>query len=176
MGNARWAKNLLAKRVANGRHCCFQTSARLVFQRQWPAREGLHEDLHILAGSNEPVMDLLAPESAPARAFGPVAVGGLRETAFQEVTSPSVITPGLHAGGLRAGTLHKFVFAVSGDATTVRRGGALVAQWTRCAHAFAGKIFGGLSFWTVAPRFGQHARVCNDLWIGDSHVGMGIAR
>ena len=68
----------------------------------------MHEALHILAGSNEAVLDLLVPESAPARAFGPVAVGGLREAAFQEVTSPSVITPGLRAGGLRAGTLHKF--------------------------------------------------------------------
>src|ERR1035437_9484946 len=126
--------------------------AEPVRARAGPRPECAGQDLHVLAGRDEPVLDLLAPQPTPAGTFEPMAVGGLRETAFHQVTTPAVIAPGCRTGGLRPGPQHKIVQAVPGKMASGGRAGAVRAQRTGRTHPLAGHILGGLPPLMIAAR------------------------
>ena len=121
-----------------------------VFARQWPGTKSAGQELHILAGGDEPVLDLLAPEPAPARAFATMTVGALREAAFHQMTPAAVISPGFGAGRLRSGAQDQFMFAVTAHHAAVLRVRALGPQGTGRADALAGHILGVLALGIVA--------------------------
>src|SRR5215469_15334325 len=52
---------------------------------------GSKQNAHILTGCNQTVLDLLAPESSPARSFKTVIVGSLSKTALHQVSAPLAI-------------------------------------------------------------------------------------
>ena len=51
----------------------------------------VQEDAHVLDGGDQVVLDLLAPEPLPARAFEVMIVGRISKAAFHEVLSSSAI-------------------------------------------------------------------------------------
>ena len=50
--------------------------------RTWPAILMAQEDAHVLDGGDQVVLDLLAPEPSPARAFKVMIVGGVSKASF----------------------------------------------------------------------------------------------
>jgi len=60
------------------------------------------KDTDVLAGCDQVVLDLLAPEAAPARVFEVVIIGRVGEAAFHEVATPAPI--GLGGSAVRLGT------------------------------------------------------------------------
>lgn len=72
------------------------------------------QDCDVLHCGNQPVLDFLPPESAPARAIEVMLVGCLRKTAFHQAASSGAISIGLGQAG--AGRVRSQAFLLSSGA------------------------------------------------------------
>lgn len=104
-------------------------------------------------GGDEPVLDLLTPEPAPARAFEVVAVRGLREAALHQVTTTTSIRLCFGEPGKRERDFQFSLLPVSGHRPTGFAASTFGPQQTRRADFFVGDIVRHLSTSMEATRF-----------------------
>ena len=65
----------------------------------------LQEDLHVLDGGNQPVLNLHAPQPPPAGPFETVMIGGVGEADFRQMLSTLTVPPRGGAVRLLAGSI-----------------------------------------------------------------------
>ena len=81
--------------------------------------ERTNEEFEVYAGRNEPVLDLLAPQSAPARALRAMRISRLCETAFHQMATAAVVPPRLRTAGLGSRGQDQVVLKVAIEFATV---------------------------------------------------------
>ena len=138
------------------RRCALKAGGRPVASR-------VPEDqLDVLAGGDEPVLDLLTPQPPPAGLLEVVEIGRLREAALHQISAATAIAPGDGTQALGLGALDQLVLEVPMQRATVHRAGTLAAQCTAAADAFARGVFVGLEALAQAREYdvaGTPARV-----------------
>ena len=101
----------------------------------------LQEDLHILDGGDQPVLNLHAPESSPAGAFEAVMIGGIREADFRQMLSAASVASGGGAMCLLAGSVQECLLFMTMKCAPLRSTRTLGTQHTGRTHGFGQKVF-----------------------------------
>ena len=69
----------------------------------------------VLYGGDQPILNLLPPEPAPARPFEPVIVCRIGKTAFHQMLTPPPVPPGRRTVGLDPRPIQKLLIHVTMD-------------------------------------------------------------
>ena len=99
----------------------------LVGSRNWLLRWRPDEDFDVLAGRDQPVLDLLAPKPTPPGAFETVAVRCLSEAAFHEMLSSATILFGGVAQPLGLCALNELMLQMTMQRSAIGSSRALAA-------------------------------------------------
>ena len=86
------------------------------------------QNSHVLAGSNEVVLNLVPPKPAPARSLEAMAIGGIGETSFHEVLPAPAIFFGRWTVSSGAHEIQYLLAFETVNAPPGFAGGALLAQ------------------------------------------------
>jgi hypothetical protein len=74
-----------------------------------------NQDLCVLDGTYDPVLDTLVSQASPTGSFKVMQVGALGKAAFHEISSSDSVPPCFFAPGLLYGIIDEFLSQVSHD-------------------------------------------------------------
>ncbi len=123
---------------------------------RWPcanaAGYGAGKDGDVLHGGDEVILDLLAPETAPAGALEVVQVGAAGEATFHQMAPPGAVSVRLGQSGDGVGKLQCLLFPMAGDGAADLAVCAVLPQGAGGADLLVRDVVGHLSALVEAAR------------------------